>query len=75
MKDDKPKWWVKTLIGILLTGFAAVASVLWTDRMVMETRLRGVEIRVSRQDTFQSEVLRRLERIERKLDAVGGASR
>lgn len=74
-ENNKTKWYVKTILGILFTGLAAICSVLWTDRMVMETRLRSVEVKVGRQDSFQSEVLRRLERIERKLDTAAGAGK
>ena len=74
MTDDSEeplKWWVKLMLGIAGTACAAIISVLWTDRMVMETRLRNVEVKVGKQQSFQLEVLRRLERIERKLDTIG----
>ena len=74
MEENKPKWWVKTIIGILLTGCAAVISVLWTDRMLMESRIRTLEVKVGRTESFQSEVLRRLDRIERKLDGINDNS-
>jgi len=68
---ESVKWWVKLMLGIAGTACAAIISVLWTDRTVMETRLRNVEIKVGKQQSFQSEVLRRLERIEKKLDTIG----
>ena len=70
----KSDWWKKTLIGIAFTICAAVISVLWTDRMLMETRIRTLEVKVGRTESFQSEVLRRLDRIERKLDGINDNS-
>ena len=70
----KSDWWKKTLIGIGFTICAAVISVLWTDRMLMESRIRTIEVKVGRTESFQSEVLRRLDRIERKIDHSNGSN-
>ena len=73
-ENNKAKWYVKTILGILFTGLAAICSVLYTEKIVMETRIRTLEVKVGRTESFQSEVLRRLDRIERKLDGINDNS-
>ena len=73
-ENNKAKWYVKTILGILFTGLAAICSVLYTEKIVMETRIRTLEVKFGRTESFQSEVLRRLDRIERKLDGINDNS-
>jgi predicted outer membrane lipoprotein len=65
-----PKWWVKWLLGGLFTICGSIISVLWIDSMDLRSRLRAVEVKAGRSESFQHEVLRRLDRIERKLDKI-----
>jgi predicted outer membrane lipoprotein len=64
------KWWIKWLLGGIFSICAAVISVLWIDSMDLRVRLRVVEIKAGRNESFQQEVLRRLDRIEQKLDNI-----
>ncbi len=64
------KWWVKWLVGCVFTICSAIISVLWIDSMDLRSRLRTVEVKVGRGESFQQEVLRRLDRIEQKLDKI-----
>jgi|TARA_Y100000310_G_scaffold69556_1_gene65085 hypothetical protein len=64
------KWWVKWLLGGIFTICASIISVLWIDSNELRTRLRTVEIKTGKSESFQYEVLRRLDRIERKLDKI-----